>query len=204
MQPISNLIKLNKLFFDLVSEFKKKIFFLILLVVFSSLLEVFSIGIFIPGIIWITNPEKISFLANTSFDFLIGYETSKLILYYCFIIICLFGFKAAIFVYVNLFKNKLLISITNHLTENLFFKYLKKNYAFHVKNPSNKLLNTMYETESFVVSTIYAIVNLFSDILICFFMLIFLLTFEFKGTIFIFTFFSLVIFLFIFFIRKKK
>jgi ABC-type branched-subunit amino acid transport system ATPase component len=189
---------LYKKIYLLIKSFEKKIFILGILIFFSSIIEIIGISAFLPIISkTISYQESPILLLNKIYskftlnDFLV-------------IILLIYSFKFLILTFITIFRANILKRINHELSYKLLNKYLLSNYSFFLKFSSSSLIrNINIEIPNFVNKIILSITNLFSDILVCFFILIFLLFVSFNITFFVFVFFLLFSIIYIFFFKKK-
>jgi ABC-type multidrug transport system fused ATPase/permease subunit len=176
----------NKIYF-LVKNFKKQILILGLLIFFGSILEIIGISVFLPII-----SKTISYQDSPILLFSKSYEKFSLN-DFLVIILLIYFFKFFILTFIIIFRANILKRINSELSYKLLNKYLLNNYNFFLKFSSASLIrNINVEIPSFVNKIILSITNLFSDILVCFFILIFLLFLSFNITFIVFFFFLLV------------
>jgi ATP-binding cassette subfamily C protein len=189
---------LHKKIYLLVKNFKKQIFTLGFLIFFSSILEIIGISAFLPIISKTINYQDSPIL-------LLSKNYGKFTLNdFLVIILLIYFFKFCIVTFITIFRANILKRINHELSYTLLNKYLLSNYNFFLKFSSSSLMrNINVEIPNFVNRIILSITNLFSDILVCFLILIFLLFISFKITFFVFLFFLLFSTTYIFFFKKK-
>ena len=141
---------INKIFYCLTSKEKKYTLFLFLIILFSSILEFFSFGLFIPVLnsIFQSDNIKLEFLDNF-LDFINIFNISK----FSFVLIMLLIFylaKNILLIIFNWFQytfvNEILVSKSNHLLQ----LYVKQDYLFHANtNVSELMRNIEHEANQF-------------------------------------------------------
>ena len=119
------------------SDQHKSFLFLQILISISAILEVVSIFSVLPFITFVMNVETIEiekYLYIYSF-FFSNINQNNIVYYSGFTVIFLFLFSTLFTLFVNTitiyFSNKIVASITN----NLYEKYLHKEWLFHLLNP---------------------------------------------------------------------
>ena len=169
----------KKIYF-LVKNFRKKIFTLCFFFFFSSILEIIGISAFLPIISKTINYQESPIL-------LLSENYNKFTLNdFLVIILLIYFFKFFILTFITIFRANILKRINHELSYKLLNKYLLSNYNFFLKFSSSSLMrNINVEIPNFVNRIILSITNLFSDILVCFLILIFLLFISFKITFFV-------------------
>jgi ABC-type bacteriocin/lantibiotic exporter with double-glycine peptidase domain len=182
---------LNKILF-LVKDYKKKIYLLTLLIGIGSILELASLGILVPTISYFLD-DKVFYpeIFNT-----IDKE------YYIYILLSLIFFifisKTFFFLYLNYFKNNFLAYVAADLSKKLFSFYIKRDYYFHLKNSSPKLVGNIEEAIQFVNGSITSSINLLIDFCIAILIIIFLFNINFIITFILLLSLSTIIILYIF------
>jgi ABC-type multidrug transport system fused ATPase/permease subunit len=191
-------LNLYKKIIFLLKSFRKKIFILCILIFLSSLLEIIGISAFLPIISKTINYEESSIL-------FLSKNFNKLSLNnFLAILLLIYILKFFILTFITIFRANILKKINHELSYNLLNKYLLRNYSFFLKFSSSTLIrNINVEIPNFVNKIILSITNLFSDILICFLILIFLLFISFKITFIVFSFFLLFSIIYIFLFKKR-
>jgi ABC-type bacteriocin/lantibiotic exporter with double-glycine peptidase domain len=165
---IKFIINLKKIFF-LTKDYKKKVYFLLFLTTVGSALELLSLGILIP---------LISYFSGNKFFFIESFfyfKNEEYIYFLLFIIFIIYFFKIIFFIYINFYKNKFYANLTANIGKELFSFYIKKNYLFHLRNSSPKLISNIDETTSTIGEVISATFNLLIDLCIIFIIIFFLL-----------------------------
>lgn len=136
---------------------KKNLIFLFIFMVIAGFLEMLSIGIIIPLVNLIFNPEV---SGNKIFEFIPKLSKNYLSFNYINILILVIFFvyflKYLFLVFYTFFQAKILLVIKAEITKKLFKHYLlKRNYAFHLKKNSALLIrNTTHEVDTLMNSFI--------------------------------------------------
>jgi ABC-type bacteriocin/lantibiotic exporter with double-glycine peptidase domain len=159
---------LKKIFF-FIKDYKKKVYLLFFLIATGSLLELVSIGILIPVMSYFLGDKFFNF---ENFNFL---KKEEYIYFLLFFILFIFIFKIIFFLYLNIYKNNLLAIISSDLSKKLFSIYIRKDYSYHLKNSSPKLIGNIDEILLVVNGTISAFINVVIDLCIAILIVIFLL-----------------------------
>ena len=170
----------------------------VILNLFTSLLELLSIGALIPLFYSILSKE--SDIINNIKDIHPFINEN----YFTVIIISIFFIyfiKLIISLIFNVKINKYLFQIYNILTLRIFSFYINKNYTFFFKKNSSEITRNVYsEVGIFVDQVIQNFIGIIKDGLLVIFICIFLLYFDFLNTIIIilsFVFVSIIYFLFL-------
>ena len=157
-----------------------------LLMLVAMLLETLSIGIFMPAIGLLTDPEALS-LGNMATDgdsFLGSLSDIELILAGLGMLVCIFLVKS---LYLSFFiwkQNAFSYSLLMKLTEELYLGYLRLPWLFHVQNNSAFLLrNINTEVNLAINNVLIPAIKLFSESLVLLGITLLLLYFEPIGSI---------------------
>ena len=127
-------------------ERKEKKYFVIitLMMTVAGLLEVISLGILIPFISFLINPEAI-----TANSYLVKYipklallDFYSLLIFFLFFVFIIFFIKALYLTFYHYIKNKFIYNISDNISIKLFSYYIVRPYSFHLENnSSNVILN---------------------------------------------------------------
>jgi ATP-binding cassette, subfamily B, bacterial PglK len=188
---ILNILEFRKFLTIIEVGRKKNLILLFIFMIVASFLEMLSIGIIIPLVNIIFNPEG---SANEALSFIVKLSRNSLSFNYINIAILAIFFvyflKYLFLIFYTFFQAKVLLVIKAELSKKLFNHYLNRDYKFHLKNNSAKLIrNTVQEVDT--------IMNSFVGPFFTFFLL--LLTSMFVvGLLFYYSFMSSLAVLFIF------
>ena len=193
--------KIIKNFFYLINpKYNYKIVFLFFLIFILAIFEVLSIGAIIPFIYSILSEEKFflfNFLKN-NFDFN-GYNLIKFFLILIFLV---FLIKNIIVIFFVFFQSSLSSNIRKDLSERLYKSYLNINFkSFLTKNSSELIKNINVECENFRY-TLFITIASFSEIVIFFFIIGFLLIYNPFFSIFLFILVTLFFCIYVLFFKK--
>lgn len=177
------------------------IFILIFLMFVSMVLETLSIGLIIPLLAIITDPD-LFFSYKIVKSFIIQIDHNKLIIYSMVLFSIFFLIKTLILAIISFFQLKIIWDINVNISKKLYINYLRSPYEFHFKNNSSILIrNIINEVDKFS-GAINAYVNLFSELIILIGIMFLLFFFQPKATISLILIFGLSSILFYLFIRS--
>ena len=188
---VSNKKKLSLIFFLVIS----------LLIVF---IETIGIGIIPIFLIIASNPEDLinkipEFFQLESF---LSFDKKNQILI-LFSSLCIFFLIKNLIIFFGLiYETKLFKELKIEISEKLLNHYLFKNYLFHTKNNPIVLARNVGSETNNVSTYIRSFLLLIRELLLVISILILLLIVDFKSTIFIFLFFTLIIALYLFSTKK--
>jgi ABC-type bacteriocin/lantibiotic exporter with double-glycine peptidase domain len=165
---------MNKiLFFHLLNRKEKKIFFYIyIIILFSSILEILGIGLLIPFFDLILK-NKSNFYNNYFQNYIDQFGYNNLIFYFIAFIFFLFTFKTFFLIFSNFFQLKFIKNININISKKLLTLYLNKPFIFYQQNNTSFLIQNINEVSSIAVH-IRSQLFFFSEILIFFGILILL------------------------------
>ena len=164
---------------------KKQLLILFFLMILVGILETLSIGILIPLINFILNPDKNNFIfdyLNTSFlSNYLSYSYINIILILVFIIYFL---KYLFLVFYNYYNSKVILKLNASIKNRVFKSYINKNYLFHLYNNSSLLIrNTVNEVDVLLANYISPILTFLLSFLTAFFIFCLLLYYSFVASL---------------------
>ncbi len=166
----------------LVSKFdysrRMKFFYLILLMILSSLAEVFSIGAILPFLAVITSPEILmenEMLASYAISF--GYETpSELIVPLTIIFLASVIFASLLRIGQLIFNTKMAFSAGSEISVIVFKNALSQSYLDHKISNSSELISTLAtKIDDVIYRTIQPALQLISSVILIIFIVSFLM-----------------------------
>ena len=146
MNKIFDLFKITGIvkFLSLISlNGKKNLKILFFFMIIGSLLEILSIGILIPLINFIFDPNSNNSIINVQgfeINFLANFDYVNLILFFIFVIYLI---KSMFMIFYQYFNAKVLLNMSVDIKTYLFENYLNKNYLFHLNNNSSLLIRNV-------------------------------------------------------------
>jgi ABC-type multidrug transport system fused ATPase/permease subunit len=198
---------INKLRSIIDRKHKKSFFFVVLLMIIASVLELVSIGFIIPVVSIVVDQN----IQNSyfSFDFLNNLienlTFNQLLLGTFLIFLLIFIIKFIFSVFFLYKKNDFIFEVRNYLSIRIFKSFLKRPYNFHQQNNSSKLaINCKYEIETFTANILLAGLEILSDLGLAVSLLILLFFLEFKLTIILISTFFLFMYLYQFILKKRS
>ena len=176
------------------SSQKKKLFFLVVLVLLSSGLELLGLGLIIPAIGILVEPNYLNQflkfdLINSYFNFP---SQEKIIIIGIVIIVLVYLLKGFILSYSIFWQNKFVTDFHLYISKKLFSKYLNQTYVFHLNNNSSDLIRNVNIESLSLYSSLLAIMTLFMELVLMFSITILLIQMEPLGTVLVIVLASLV------------
>ncbi len=175
---------LKKIDFILDSGLKKIIFIFFIIITIISLLEIISIGLLIPLITTILDENFITNFIKHHIVFLSQYSDSQIIILMVSVIAFIYFVKAISLIFFSWLQFSYVAKLEATLSKKLYQSYLIRPYKFFTKVNSSELIrNVTEEVNRFTYYIIYQGLTLFLEIIIVFFISIFLFIFNPKITV---------------------
>jgi len=205
----------NKISIIIDSSLKKYILAVLLLLIFSTFLEIISLTLIIPIIyIVIDNPVNgllnlaSNFSTNNSFiDYLESLKKidQKLVSYFILILFVLIYFLKNLYLLIFNYLSATFIAKTNvFLSKQAINYFLKSKYKNIVKfNFSNLFSTVLNEINIFTYGVIYSLLNIISEIAVLLSILILLILIEGPQTLIVFAFLIFTSLIFMFILKKR-
>ena len=127
---------------------------LTVLLLIGMVLEVFGLGVLVPAITVILNPDVINdnHIVRSFSEFLGIVSHIELVFSFLLIVLSIYLFKTIFLVFLTFKQNRFLNNIGAYLGDSLFKKYLKAPYNFHLNRNSTSLIkNLQIEVMNFEV-----------------------------------------------------
>ena len=161
---------MRKKIFYLISKKNHIAFFKVLtLIFFATIIEVFSLGLIVPLMYSIVNPEIFSnsaFWVNL-FDSLGIIEHKNKINFFLLLLIIFFVFKTLSLIFVSKIQNNFVARVQSSLSLRLYKNYINLPYAeFFKKNSSSLLKNITHEIQYFSIMCVLPVIMLTAEIFI--------------------------------------
>lgn len=139
--------------------------FLVFLMIISMILETMGVGLVIPYVTYLVNPNLIleldKYFPVSSY---INIDSKITVLIYGMTFLCLFYlFKNLFLMYFTWWQTKFATNIQISISNRLFKKYLSKNYKFHLQNNSAILIRNVSQEAGRFHSTLASIITLMTE-----------------------------------------
>ena len=142
--------------------------------IFHGVLETLSIGILIPFISFLLDPDLLlkHEIVLKYFSFLLDYNNEKLVYVLLFSIFICFLLKALFFIWYLYQKNKFIFSYSDGLTIKLFSSYITKPYSLYFDDSSHNQLSTcINEIRVFQIGILISGIEFLSEFIIISFLI---------------------------------
>jgi ATP-binding cassette, subfamily B, bacterial PglK len=169
---------LNKLLIILNKNDKKKLFCLFFLMIFAALFETLGIGLIVPFVGILTNPEMIHENDSLSkvYEFFNFQSTTMFITFSVIGLLSIFVLKNLYLLFFNYAQFRVILNQQVKLSRELFKEYLTKPYTFHLqRNTADLLRNINTEVPKVFQGIIVSTFQLLTELLVTLCILLLLL-----------------------------
>ncbi len=164
---------ISKFYNILEKQDKLRFTFIIILMAIAGIFESLSIGILIPFVSFLLDPDLLlkHKIVLEHFSFLTKIDKNYLIYYMLFFIFSTFFLKSIYFLCFHYIKNKFIFNFTNNLTIKLFSSYIAKPYSLYLDDSSHNQLSTcVNEVYQFQQNIVISGIEGLSETIIVFFL----------------------------------
>ncbi len=147
---------------------KKQIIFVILLMLISGILEIFTLSTLLPFLLVIVDPSKLFKIELIKyFSFKLGLYTPDQLLIPIILLFSIAVIFSATLRLLNIWINtKLIASIGSNLSNKVYEIILKKPYAFHINNNSSNLISNITTNVNGSIVVLTSTLNLLTSLFI--------------------------------------
>ena len=137
---------LKKINFLITKRQRKRLLILTLLLFVGMILEVFGLGILIPALSILLDPEMIETNSIVSFarSFFLGYSNQNFLFIVLGAIVTLYFLKSLFLVFLTHKQNRFITNIIAYISNKLFNSYMSKPYSFHINRNSSELIKNIH------------------------------------------------------------
>lgn len=189
---------LDKLNFIISENHKKKLLILVFLLIIGMFLETIGIGIILPILQIILEPNII--YDDIFFKGILNYlgldQNEKIIFFVLGILIAVYFIKSIYLILLTFIQKRLLANISRYLINTLFSSYLNEEYSFHLKNNSSVLTKNLQVEVSLFTSYLSSIISIITEGVLLIAVVCTIIYFEPVAAITLFLFFSILALLF--------
>ena len=151
------------------SSRKERGFFylLLLMMIISGNLEILGIGLILPIIALLTNPDLIhqNYFLNLIYEFLQPSSNKSFLLMLCFLVPLVYLLKNGFLVFLTFFQMRVIYSKVDTLSNLLFRAYIYAPYSFYLNRNSSELLTNFNYLNYGVSGILISILLFFSETL---------------------------------------
>jgi ABC-type multidrug transport system fused ATPase/permease subunit len=193
--------KTLKLFFNYYDKAKKNSLIFIFFSICTSFLEVLTIFLLYNYIKYLSN-SSVNFYLEKINNFFLKYAELDYFIFLSILIIFFYLIKLIISFAFSYWKNTFTQNIFNYYSNKLNQNYLSKNYQYFLSVNTSKIINNIFiETKNYA-SCVNFVLIFFSEFIIFFFIIFFLLYKEFVITLYLLFFILFLSFFYKFFLKK--
>ena len=159
---ISTLKKIN---FLITNRQRKGLVILTLLLFVGMVLEVFGLGILIPAISTLLDPEMIEKTSSIVFikSFFPNFSHQNFILFFLGTTVLLYFIKSLFLVLLTYKQNRFLNNMMAYVANNLFSSYLSKPYSFHLNRNASELIKNIQVEMNFLGVFFLSLITIFIE-----------------------------------------
>ena len=183
----------------------KKLALLVLLLFVGMFFEVLGIGILLPILTAVLDPEILlkNQLSSTVLDFFKIADKDLIVKIALGTLLVVYFVKSAFLIFLSHFQNKFISNLSAFLSNKLFSNYLNQGYKFHVDRNSSELIKNFQVEITYFSNFLVSTISLFTEVALAFSVIITLLFIEPFGTLVVMLFFGVSSFLFYQFTKKR-
>lgn len=181
----NNLSLLIKDIFNILKSDKKGFYLLIFFGLVLSLLEVASVGVFLPILSYFFKTKK-EFLDNPIIKEIDFINEDNFLNFFLILLLFFYLFRFFVFLVVNVYKVKYLYKINVKLSLKFLQSIFQKSISFRSEKNSSEFITLIGSINSFSQGTLLNIINIFIDILTLISLIYFLIIFDLRATFIIF------------------
>ena len=156
---------LKKINFLITKRQRKGLVILTFLLFVGMILEIFGLGILIPGISIVIDPEMIEktpLIASIK-SLLPDFSHQNFILFFLGAIVLLYFIKSLFLVLLTHKQNRFLNNMMAYIANNLFSSYLTKPYSFHLNRNASELIKNIQVEINFLGTFFLSFITIFIE-----------------------------------------
>ena len=160
---------------------KKQFYFLFFLSLIGVFVELLSVAIVIPVVVFLIEQDPIEKfqMLEPIFNFLSISNKNEIIAFSLFAIVIVYFFRFLFLIYLNYYKNLFSYNLSLSVKRDLIDKYLSQRYSYFFNDNSSRLIkNVIVEVSQFTGGAINSIFYIFIDLFVISTVLISLIFFE--------------------------
>ena len=156
---------LKKINFLITKRQRKGLVILTLLLFVGMILEVFGLGILIPAISILLDPEMIEKTPSivSLKSFFPNFSHQNFILFFLGAIVLLYFIKSLFLVLLTHKQNRFLNNMMAYIANNLFSSYLTKPYSFHLNRNASELIKNIQVEINFLGTFFLSFITIFIE-----------------------------------------
>lgn len=187
---------IKKLWFLLTVGQKKKAFILSIFMLLGAFVEMIGVGIIFPVFSILMNPTR----THKYYDYLPSFMTAKgnlyLVIYTLTFFLVIYIFKTIYLLFLTWKQSKFANKFYEYISGRLFEIYILQKYKFHLLKNSSELLRNVVGESGACAEILKAILGILTEVTVIIGICLLLVTINPLNAIFVFVFFSVLIYLF--------
>lgn len=130
------------------------------------ILEVFGLGILIPALSILLDPEMIekTQLISSLRGFFSEFSHQEFLFFFLILIVVVYFIKILFLIFLTYFQNKFLANVTASISIKLFSNYMSQPYSFHLEKNSSELIKNIQGEVTYLHFFTQALVNIFIEV----------------------------------------
>jgi len=199
---MNNYKKLRKL---IPSSEHKKLALLVFLLFVGMAFEVLGIGVLLPILTAILNPEILltNDISKLFLDFFKIVDKEQIVKIALGSLLIIYFLKSAFLIFLSYFQNRFISNLSAFLSNKLFSSYLNQGYKFHIDRNSSDLIKNFQVEITYFSNFLVSTISLLTEATLAFSVIITLFFIEPFGTLIVMLFFGLSSFMFYQFTKKR-
>jgi ATP-binding cassette, subfamily B, bacterial PglK len=160
---------------------KKQFYFLFFLSLIGVFVELLSVAVVIPVVVFLIEQDPIEKfqILKPIFNYLSISNKNEIISFSLFAIIIVYFFRFSFLIYLNYYKNLFSYNLSLNIKRDLIDKYLSQKYSYFFNENSSRLIkNVIVEVSQFTGNAINSIFYIFIDLFVISTVLISLIFYE--------------------------
>lgn len=156
---------LNKINFLITNRQRKGLIILTFLLFIGMILEVFGLGILMPALAILSDPEMIekSPIASPIRNYFSEFSDQSFIFIFLAAIVLVYFFKSIFMVFLIYKQNRILTNISTGISNNLFSSYLSQPYSFHLNQNASELIKNIQVEIFYLYTFLISFITLFIE-----------------------------------------
>jgi ABC-type multidrug transport system fused ATPase/permease subunit len=156
---------LKKINFLITKRQRKGLVILTLLLFVGMILEVFGLGILIPALSILLDPEMIETNSIVSFvrSFFLEYSNQNFLFIVLGTIVTVYFLKSLFLVFLTHKQNRFLSNITAYISNKLFYSYMSQPYSFHLNRNASELIKNIQIEIYYLYTFLLSLITLFIE-----------------------------------------
>lgn len=153
---------------------ENKIPYVTFLIFISTILEIFGIGMIIPIVATLTDIDNsyTKFISNLLFQ---NYDQNEIIFFFLAIFLSIIVIKNILFTYIEYYKANFTHEVHKKILSFFYSAYLKASLDYFIKKNTSYVISVMSVRIPNYVGTLASFAALLSELILCFFLILFLL-----------------------------